>query len=188
MSQCKERISDSVSLTTSMCSKEFKRDRKYSASNSSDEENIPIKATYCDSGREQKEQQSPQILFQDVDQRRNTGVLQLPMGVQVVLIPKDMLFNSNTCAQELPNTITPRRGMNTVSSTCIKDMNLNQSSSSDPEPDSTMPCDTVLEVKITTNPKETNKSTKTTDKPQERALDLSAHRGIDQTENMWRPW
>ena len=59
---------------------------------------------------------------------------------------------------------------------------LNQGSSSDSEPDSTMRCDTVLEVKVTTNFKDTNNnSNNTQDTPQENALDLSAQRNIEQT-------
>ena len=189
LSQCKKRIADSVSLTTSMHPKEFKRHRQDSDSDSSDEENIPIKRTYCDTSNEQKEQQSPQIPLQGVHQHYSTGLLQLPTGVQVVLIPKDLLLNSNTCVKGISHAILPTRDMsNDAPSSCNKD-NVNQSSSSDSEPDSTMPCDTVLEVKITSNFKDTNNiANSTQETPQENALDLSAQRNIEQTESMWRPW
>ena len=190
LSLCKKRISDSVSLTTNMHLEVFKRHRQDSDSNSSDEENIPIKRTYCNSSKEQKEQQSPQIPLQCVNQHYTPGLIQLPTGIQVVLIPKDLLLKGNTCAQGISSGIFQRKDVVEVPSTCVKD-GLNLSSSSDSEPDSTMSCDTLLEVKVTTNlndteMKDANSDTQNT--PQESALDLSAQRDRDQTDSMWRPW
>ena len=191
LSMCKKRISDSVSLTTSMYPEVFKRHRQDSDSNSSDEENIPIKRTYCSSSKEQKEQQSPQIPLQCANQHYTPGLIQLPTGFQVVLIPKDLLLKSNTCAQGISTGIFQKKDMDEVPSTCVKD-GLNQSSSSDSEPDSTIPCDTLLEVKVTTNLNDTEMKPATIDthnNPQESALDLSAQRNNDQTDDsMWRPW
>lgn len=192
LSQCKERIGDSVSMTTSMHPEVFKRQRLDSDSNSSDEENIPIKRTYCSLTKEQKEQQNPLIPLQSMNQHYTPGLLQLPTGVQVVLIPKDLLLKSNTCAQGISSGSVPMHDKDEAPSSCLKyGLGLNQSSSSDSEPDSTMQCDAVLEVKVTTDIKDSDANSVTSDthqSPQESALDLSPQRNNDETDNMWRPW
>ncbi len=207
--RCEQRLNDGVAAVTtnveSSATDLFKRQRLDSDSNSSDEENSPAQRTHCAANKQQKEQQSEELPLHCANQCFAPGLVQLPTGVQVVLIPKDLLLKSNTCVQDLSSECTRSKDVDGVASG-RDSLNLS-SGSSDLEPDSTMLCDTTLEVQVTAssvvnNASAVNSTPRTSSSgggrsggggggggaPQEQALDLSAPRSDDQDDSMWRPW
>ncbi len=183
----KQKIDESISLTTSMLPS-CEETTEESDSNSSDEENFPTKHTYCAPHVGNIEQQNSHIPLHCAQQKYSPGLIHLPTGVQVVLIPKDLLLKGSTCVQGQPNITKECSDSNVSASGCSTTNSLNQSNSSDSEPDSTVSGDTVIEMQVTANIVKSNE----TEHSQDMALDLSTQ-NIKRTQdhpdpNMWRPW